>query len=293
MHTVHGGGARRPMSGAHVSVRALDELRVVASGLDHPEGVASGLDGMLYAGGEAGQVYRIDPVAGEVDQIADTKGSALGICLDGAGSIFVCDSGNHAVMRVDAGSGSVERWCDAADGQALAIPNWAAFSSDGSLWLSDSGTEAVHVVDGRLLRVPPGGGDAEVIDTGPLHFPNGLCIGPGDHVYLVESFTPRLRRLTNAGMELIAQLPEVVPDGVAIDREGFIVSCYYPFRLLRVSTGGQVEVLLDDPLGIHIPMPTNIAHFGHERDVMAIACLGGYEIKALPAPAPGQKLVYP
>ena len=32
----------------------------IGGGLDHPEGIAAGKDGEAYAGGEDGQVYKID-----------------------------------------------------------------------------------------------------------------------------------------------------------------------------------------------------------------------------------------
>jgi gluconolactonase len=273
---------------------SLSQLRVLAGGLDHPEGIAVGPDGMLYAGGEAGQVYRIDPGGGH-EQIADTGGYALGVCLDGAGAIYVCDAANRAVMRVDAGTGAVERYSESAGGGEIASPNFAAFNRDGSLWLSDSGTEALDVRDGRLLRVPPGGGDAEVIETEPLHFPNGLCLGPDGRVHWLESFTPSLRRLGDDGPELVAELPGVVPDGVALDAEGgFLIACYYPFRLLRVPPGGgSAELVLDDPTGIHMIMPTNIAFFGADLEEVALSALGGTEVKALPAPVAGSPLIYP
>lgn len=273
----------------------LAQLRTVTSGLDHPEGIALGADGMLYAGGEAGQVYRIDPGSGSHEQIADTGGYALGVCLDAHGSVYVCDAGNGAVMRVDHASGSVDRWCDSAAGGPISTPNWAAFTPDGSMWLSDSGTEALDVCDGRLLLVPPGGGDAEVIDIEPLHFPNGLCIGPDGRVHWLESFTPRLRRLGSSGPELVADLPGVVPDGVALDADGgFLIGCYYPYRLLHVPPGGgPPELLLDDPTGLHLVMPTNAAYFGDSLSEIALAALGGHEIKALPAPIAGAPLIYP
>src|SRR5918911_692977 len=92
----------------------LADLRTVAEGLDHPEGVATGPDGLLYAGGEAGQVYRIDPEARAAEQIADTGGFVLGLCHDAAGTIYACDTGR--VVRVDAGSGAVDTFCDGAGG---------------------------------------------------------------------------------------------------------------------------------------------------------------------------------
>jgi gluconolactonase len=278
-----------------VSRLRLAELTTAAAGLDHPEAVALGPDGMLYAGGEAGQVYRIDPRGGEVEQIADTAGSALGICLDAGGSIYLCDPGNAALLRIDGVTGAVERWCEAAGGARLLTPNGLAFDFDGSIWLSDSGTEALDVCDGRLLRVPAGGGDAEALDVGPLHFPNGVCLGADRRVHWVESFTPRLRRLGDRGPELVCELPGVVPDGVALDCDGgFVIACYYPYRLLRVPPGGgPIELLLDDETGIHVPMPTNVAFFGDELEQLAIASLGGHEIKVGTVPVAGAALVYP
>ena len=38
----------------------LKHAETFVEGLDHPEGVALGPDGNIYAGGEAGQVYRIN-----------------------------------------------------------------------------------------------------------------------------------------------------------------------------------------------------------------------------------------
>lgn len=273
----------------------LSQLRTIVTGLDHPEGVALGPDDLLYAGGEAGQVYCIDANAGTAEQIAATGGFALGICLDGAGAIYVCDSVHQAVLRVPPGGGTAERFCETAAGGPIQTPNWAAFDSDGWMWLSDSGCIDPRVVDGRLLRVPPGGGDAEVVDIEPLHFPNGLCLGPDQRVHWVESFTPTLRRLGDGGAEVVCDLPGVVPDGVALDAEGgFLISCYYPFRLLRVAPGGgNWEVLLDDPLGQTLVMPTNAAYFGAGLEQVAIAMLGSYEIRALTAPVAGAPLVYP
>jgi sugar lactone lactonase YvrE len=276
------------------ALAALSDLRLLASGLDHPEGIATGPDGLLYAGGEAGQVYRIDPASGEHEQIADTGGFILGLCHDATGRIYACDMGRLAVVRVDPASGAVETYCDSASGTALTCPNWAAFDAEGALWLSDSGTESLEIRDGRLLRVPPGGGDAEVLDLPPLHFPNGLAVSPNGAVYVLESFTPRLSRLGENGLETIVDLPGVVPDGLAIDADGgFVVACYYPFRILRITSTREVETILDDPTGIHIPMPTNVSFFGPGLSSLAIASLGGYAVKALDVLFSGVPLTYP
>ena len=51
------------------------QISVFVEGLDHPEGIAWGLDGYAYAGGEAGQVYRIDVDRQEVVQFAEPAAS--------------------------------------------------------------------------------------------------------------------------------------------------------------------------------------------------------------------------
>src|SRR6266545_3081594 len=105
----------------------MEDVRTLATGLDHPEGIALGPDSLLYAGGEAGQVYRVDPTNGGTQQIAASEGGyMLGLCLDAAGAVYICDAGIAAVLRVDP-SGALERWCEAADGTRLTCPNWPAF----------------------------------------------------------------------------------------------------------------------------------------------------------------------
>jgi hypothetical protein len=69
---------------------------------------------------------------------------------------------------------------------------------------------------------------------------------------------------------------------LANDDGGFIVSCYYPFRLLRVPPGGgSFEVLLDDPTGIHLPMPTNTAYLRDDGTDIVIGSLGGQQLSAI------------
>jgi gluconolactonase len=272
--------------------RSVSQVRTLATGLDHPEGVALGLDGFLYAGGEAGQVYRVDPAFGEVEQIADTGGFVLGLCLDRAGAIYVCDAGRAEVVRVDPGTGHVETWCDGAGGSALVCPNWPAFAADGTLYLSDSGPEEPGVAAGRLVKILPGG-EPVALDLPPLHFPNGLAVCRDGSLVVLESFRPRLSALREGVLETIVELPGAVPDGVALTAEDeFIVSCYYPYHLYRVS-GGRAELLLEDPTGTRFPMPTNVCFFGERLETLAIASLGGHSLSAVELGINGAPLFYP
>jgi sugar lactone lactonase YvrE len=159
------------------------------------------------------------------------------------------------------------------------------------LRLTDSGTP--RACDGRLIRVPPQGGQGERVDVPPLHYPNGLAFDRAGHLLVVETFTPRLSWLDDSGLSTVADLKWVVPDGVPIDADGdAIIGCYYPFRLLRVNSKG-VSMLVDDPFGFTLQMPTNVAFFGERLDQLAIAALGGWSITTLQMPTPGAPLVYP
>src|SRR3954454_10167006 len=182
---------------------SLTDLYVIAAPLDHPEGVALGPDGELYAGGEAGQVYRIDQSTGSAAEIANTAGFVLGLALDAAGAIYACNVGETpAIVRIEPGGGAVSTWCDSAGGEPLETPNWCAFAPDGTLWFTDSGTEDLGIQNGRLIRVPRGGGDGEVVDVGrPLHFPNGMCVDPDGEVAFLETLTPRLSKLVDGKAE--------------------------------------------------------------------------------------------
>ena len=69
-------------------------------------------------------------------------------------------------------------------------------------------------------------------------------------------------------------------------------------NLQRVAEGldhpdGSVSTFLDDPTGIHIPMPTNIAFYGEGLSRLAIASLGGTSISAIDTPFRGVPLTYP
>jgi sugar lactone lactonase YvrE len=273
----------------------LRDLRVIAGGLDHPEGVATGPDGTLFAGGEAGQVYRLDEREQQGVEIANTGGFVLGLCLDAAGTIYLCDAVAQAILRVDPASGAVDTYCDSAGGSSFETPNWPAFAPDGSLWFTDSGTESLDVVNGRLIRVPPGGGDGELVEVGPLHFPNGMCVAADGTPYVLETLAPKLSAVRDGRLELVAELPGHSPDGVAVCADGgFLVSCYYPFRLLYVpAEGGRSELVLDDPTGIHLPMPTNVSFFGEGLASVAIASLGGGAVKAIELGIAGAPLHYP
>jgi gluconolactonase len=272
----------------------LDSLTVVAGGLDHPEAVTVGPDGLLYAGSESGDIYRIPADGGSAEVIANVGGFVLGLCCDGASNLYVCDWGGRRIARVDR-DGSVDTYCDSANGRPLTCPNYCLFDADGRLWLSDSGSEE-PTPTGRVVRVSAGGGDAEVLDIRPLRFSNGLALGQDGRLFIVESLPdPGIAIYADGMLQDYARLPGTVPDGVALTQDGVLyVSCFQPNRIVRIAAEDQtIDVVLEDWTGLHLLTPTNVSFYGADLDRLAIASLGGWDIKSVVTSDRGQPLFYP
>jgi gluconolactonase len=278
-------------------VSGLAALSTFASGLDHPEGVTVTVDGTIYAGGEAGQIYRITR-DGSVDQVATTEGFALGLASDASGLLYVCDLVRHAVMRVDPASGVVSPLTVGTHSRAMQTPNMLAFDSHGSLYVTDSGEWGGD--DGVVYRVTPDG-ETEVWSTVPSRFPNGCCISAdGGALLVVETLGPALWRIeiqpdASAGVATrVAALPACVPDGVASCEDGSaVVACYRPDRVLHVGSSGGVSILADDPSGVTLAAPTNLVFLGDERDQAVIANLGRWHLAIGDLGVRGAPLHYP
>ena len=265
-------------------------------GLDHPECVNWGNDGYAYAGGEEGQIYRVDVDSREFEQIASTGGFVGGLALDGEHNVYACSSG--AVMRI-APDGVVSTYTTGTADGPLRVPNYPAFDVEGNLYVSDSGEWKGD--DGCIYKVRPGG-EATVWCRELTQFPNGICLSPeGDYLYVVMSLnTPRVMRVEiqsdgSAGaVECVVQLPGTVPDGVAFDTDGNLyISCYRPDRVYRLSPRGELEILAEDFEGTVIAAPTNVAFCGAGRDILLSANLGRWHLTRYDAQATGVPLNYP
>jgi gluconolactonase len=261
------------------------------------EGIACGPGGDLFGCDDAGQVFRIDPDGGGETLVAQIDGWGLGLACDGAGHLFVCTSGPEAVVRVDLESGASETWCDAAGGLRFTLPNYPVFAPDGTLYVSDSGPETPGALSGRVVAVPPGGGEATVVADG-FDFANGLALAPDGTLYVAESYdTPGVTALslTDGSRRRFAELPRTVPDGIALCDDGaLLVSCFQPNQIYRIPPGGgSAELVLDDWRGLQTLTPTNIAFFGPGGSRLAIASLVGWHVSWAETPWRGQPLNYP
>jgi gluconolactonase len=250
-------------------------VRPLAEGLDHPEGVAYDPDAhVVWAGGEAGQLYRVDPDSGAwTEQAAHAPGFVLGLAVDGRGRLALCASHDGSLCAYD--GATVRRVLE-----GLTQPNYPAFGPDGTLYLSDSGMWAQD--DGSLIRLSANG-EASVLSRDVPCFTNGLAVSPdGRWLWVVESFEPRLSRIDLQGdgrAELVHRFDGTVLDGLALTTDGgMLVSCYRPDRIYHLGRDGRIEILAEDPQGTLLAAPTNVCFTGPELDVVVAANLGRWHL---------------
>ena len=274
------------------------QVSMFASGLDHSEGIAWGLDGYVYAGGEAGQIYRISLNSGKVTEIANTGGFILGLALDASNNIYACDVSDRSIKKITP-DGYVTTYATGTDEDPFITPNYPVFDSKGNLYVCDSGDWKQD--NGKIFKISPGG-ISEVWDRRLKEFPNGICISP-DEGYLVVAMSlnpPRIAKVlidrdgNPDKIDTLVEIPGTVPDGVLFDRQGFIyVSCYRPDRIYRLSPLGDLEILADDFEGTVISAPTNLAFCGNGLNVLLGTNLGRWHISKYNADAIGLPLKYP
>ncbi len=272
----------------------ISEVRHFVTGLDHPEGVAVGPDGTVYAGGEAGQIYRISPDAKKVETIARTGGFCLGIALDWEENIYVCDSGRHALLKVTQ-RGKVTVVADSAGGRKLNQPNYSVFDSQGNLYFSDSGE---WKQDNGVVYRRDKKGKTELFSPGPFHFANGLALDAAErYLYVVESNLDRVLRVeilgdgTAGGPEIYAEGFSHVPDGLAFDAVGNLyVTTYASNCIYRVAPDRQVALVCRDPDNLLLCQPTNCAFGGRDFDQLFVSNLGRDHISVLDLRVKGQPL---
>src|SRR5215203_5207263 len=94
------------------------KMSVLVEGLDHPECVAVHPDGSVWAGGEAGQIYRISADGKKTELVNSTGGFILGIAFSpSADWLAACDLANKCVWKLDIASNQLTHFALGADGE--------------------------------------------------------------------------------------------------------------------------------------------------------------------------------
>jgi gluconolactonase len=258
----------------------LQQFEIFTEELDHPEGLAFDSDGNLWAGGELGQVYRINR-KGRVRTVATLGGFNLGLTFSARQDLFVCNFKLGALIQLDRSGKTIRSW-ERAGRYRLRTPNFAVFDREGNLYFSDSG--AFKKDDGFLFVLRPNGRIEQLLDQ--LAFPNGLSLSADERtLYVVESTKDNVLAvpILNPGAigkpMVYASGLHTVPDGAALDANGNLyVTCYASHNVYRVAPDRKVSLFAADPEGTMIASPTNAAFGGTNLDEIYFANLSRWHI---------------
>jgi gluconolactonase len=272
----------------------IDQFETYADGLDHSEDIAFDREGILWAGGELGQIYRI-PEKGRVEEVANIGGFCLGLAFSSTDELFVCNPKLGCVMRVQK-NGDARLFADSVVGRKLKLPNYGVFDSSGNLYVSDSGDWSKS--SGSIVRFDRDG-RGEVFLEGPQPFPNGLALSADERsLFIAQSHTDDVLRVeirndaTAGDREVYAKGIERVPDGLAFDTAGNLyVSCYASDNIYRISSDRAVTLIAYDRDGTTLARPTNIAFGGPGNEYLYVANLGRWHINRVRIGIRGQAMV--
>ncbi|HEX4415883.1 MAG TPA: SMP-30/gluconolactonase/LRE family protein [Lacipirellulaceae bacterium] len=253
-----------------------EQFEIFATGLDHPESCAFDRDGNLWAGGEAGQIYRIEP-SGKAETIANVGGFCCGVALAPDDSaVFVCVSGVGVVSV--AKNGTHEVFASAAGGSKINAPNHLVFDRANRLYVTDSGNWMKR--NGRVLRFGAAGEGAVLAEK--LGYANGVALSADEKVmFVVESDTDSVLKFDIGAADAVGAAESYAtsvgrfPDGMALDADGNLyVCCYASDEIWRVDKERQLTLVAYDRWGILLGRPTNLAFGGPKFDELFVANVG-------------------
>jgi gluconolactonase len=242
------------ISGKNISLTpeiAIERFEIFANGLDHPECLAFDREGTLWAGGEAGQIYRVSK-EGAVETVATLGGFCGGLAWTPDDSaLFVCNPA-HGVVRVDRSG----KWSVFA--KDMTCPNYGLFDKQGNYYVTDSGNWKKR--NGRLLRFTPDGTRDEIGDL--WGYTNGLALSADERqLFVVESDTDSIYSIDLAGGATDVYADEVgrLPDGLTLDTEGNLYAgCYASDDIYRISPAREKTLYAYDRWAILLSRPTNL-----------------------------------
>jgi virginiamycin B lyase len=163
-----------------------------------PHDVSPAVDGGIwYTAQGSGELGWLDPVDGEIREIALGAGSAPhGVITGPDGAPWITDGGLNAIVRVDPATSEVQVH-PLPDDRAGANLNTAVFDASGILWFTGQ--------NGIYGRLDPASGEMQVFDAPRGRGPYGITATADGAVYyasLAGSYVGRIDPLTGAATEL-------------------------------------------------------------------------------------------
>jgi len=210
-------------------------------------------------------IHASDPASGE-DHATPVEEIVGAIALRRAGGLVA--AARSGLRPFSAGAGLGEVLATPLPDASPARLNDGKCDAAGRFWVGATALDSTPE-GGALFRIEPGGA-AQVMLEG-LHVANGMGFSPdGRRFYLADSgrrriecfaFDPATGTLSDRRPFASFAEGEGVPDGLAIDADGFVwVAVWDGWRVLRLAPDGAAERVIHLP----VPRPTSCC-FGGPR----------------------------
>lgn len=239
---------------------------IFASGLGRPETPVRLRDGswlVAEMSSSRGCITQLTP-GGEIARVIARTGRPNGVRVGADGVLWVAESGPSPSLLKVTMDGEVTTWLTEADGRPFLFPNDICVTSDGVLYMTDSGIPQPRWAsvrpgerhgldfDGRVYQIDLEARRAMILDDG-LRFANGIALGPrGEGLYVSETLTGSIyvypigdgrvrgpRRLFANVLDPAVDAPLKGPDGMAFGVDG----------RLYVAVFGEGDVAVVGPDG--------------------------------------------
>ena len=254
-----------------VAVDSAGNLYIAESGNNRIRKVSNGIITTVAGNGTPG--FSGDGGAATSAELSDP----LDVVVDSSGNLFIADDSNNRVREVSngtittvAGGGSSLSDGIPATSALLDSPSGVAVDSSGNLYIAsnvyladalmpipDSGVTRIRKVSNGVITSIAGGGSS-IGDNGPatsaqLGFPSGVLVDSSGDLYIADSSSSRIRKVSNGvittvagngtagfsgdnGPATSAQLN--YPNGVAVDSVGNLyIADTANNRVRKVSNG--------------------------------------------------------
>ena len=198
-------------------------------GYGNPTGIATDSEGNVYVASAGHKVKKLNR-HGELVKSVGKWGRNVGELSFPQGvryhnhHVYVCDSSNSRVQVFDSNLNFVRSFGTHGDGPGqLKQPMDIDFDTQGNIYVVDysKGRVLVFSEDGQYLRHFGQRGRSR----GELSCPQGLCVS-GDYVYVTEGCNDYCVSVFCTSGEFVHSFEEVnLPQGIAVDRDGFVFVC--------------------------------------------------------------------
>jgi sugar lactone lactonase YvrE len=307
----------------------VTDLVPIGHGIERPEQVVVTSDGRLFASDRGSAVAEILD-ENRIRRIGNAGGEPNGIAVDRRGHFLIANFGSGVLQDLDPESGEITTVVSGeVDGRPLKWLNYVLVDSAGALWCSVSTatddlleTITLGTADGYIFRVAPDRSSAAIVAEN-IQFPNCMALDRDEtHLYAARTLAADAVRFPIVGTTLSEQEPYGpalgssqpeeygahapalfddaqagqrwgMADGCAFDADGNLwVTLVLANRIVAVTPGGHVTVVVEDTEGKLLSAPTSVAWGGPDmRDVYIGSIATPYVLKGRSS-VPGMPMVH-